>query len=402
MEALNPKLRHLAGGDFLAWRRDPVPLLPRVSLAVTLGLVGIINLLDGLKLPLAHLRSLTALNNLEESLSAVGGTAEVLLGTVLVVAAIGLLRRLSFAWTLAVLLLFVTLALDFTQGKRGLGSALQVLMLGALIFTRRHFTRRTAMASLIFSLTNILAILAYAVIGSYILGKGFNPEIKDLNTACYFAVTSLSTVGYGDIVPVTSESRWFVVSVLVVGLSVFASTIASVVGPALSRQIDRLLSPKQEFMELKDHIILIGKGSIASNTSKELKQRGVHFVQIVPTKTSAETAAHQIIEGDATSEEVLTLAGIRHARMVIAAREDDSENAFIVLAIKDMNPKVPVLAVASSAVSLRRLKLARADMVFSPAAVGSRLLADLVQSNQIQAEFRDLLEGHIKKVEHIE
>jgi voltage-gated potassium channel len=82
--------------------------------------------------------------------------------------------------------------------------------------------------------------------------------------------------------------------------------------------------------------------------------------------------------------------------MVIAAREDDSENAFIVLAIKDMNPKVPVLAVASSPVSIRRLKLARADMVFSPAAVGSRLLAGLVEGNEILPEFRDLLEGQIK------
>jgi voltage-gated potassium channel len=149
-------------------------------------------------------------------------------------------------------------------------------------------------------------------------------------------------------------------------------------------------------MELKNHIILIGKGSIAMNTARELKQRGVHFVQIVHAKTDVAATDHQIIEGDATNEEVLTQAGIKHARMVIAAREDDSENAFIVLAIKDMNPNVPVLAVASSAISLRRLKLARADMVFSPAAVGSRLLADLVQGNQILPEFRDLLEGHIK------
>ena len=150
-------------------------------------------------------------------------------------------------------------------------------------------------------------------------------------------------------------------------------------------------------MEPKDHIILIGKGSIASNTASELKQRGVCFVQIVGTKTEASTPDYPVIEGDATSEEVLEQAGIKHARMVIAAREDDSENAFIVLAVKEMNRSVPVLAVASSAVALRRLKLAHADMVFSPAAVGSRLLADLVQGNQILPEFRDLLQGHIKK-----
>ena len=150
-------------------------------------------------------------------------------------------------------------------------------------------------------------------------------------------------------------------------------------------------------MEPKDHIVLIGKGSIALNTARELNQRGVHFVQIVAGKTETASPDHQVIEGDATSEEVLKQAGIHHARMVIAAREDDSENAFIVLAIKEMNPTVPVLAVASSAVSLRRLKLARADMVFSPAAVGSRLLADLVQGSPMPAEFRDFIQGHLKK-----
>jgi voltage-gated potassium channel len=374
---------------FLAFlRRVPVPL--------TLACVGIINILEGLSLPLTRLRSITALNNLEGLLSTVSGTAEVILGVVLLVAGVGLFRRLSFAWTLSVLLLIISLAIRFAQGTWGAGVALRVIMLGALILTRRQFTRRTAMASVVFSLTNILAILAYGVIGSLILGKGFSPEIRDFTTACYFAVTALSTVGFGDIVPATPESRWFVVSLLVVGLSVFASTVASVAGPTISKQLDRLFNPRERIMESKNHIILIGRGAIALNTARELKQRGVHFVRIVPSKTDADAPDHKTIEGDATNQEVLHQAGIKHARMVIAAREDDSENAFIVLAVKELNPSIPVLAVASSAVALRRLKLAQADIVFSPAAVGSRLLADLVEGNQIRPEFRDLLEGRVK------
>ncbi len=100
-----------------------------------------------------------------------------------------------------------------------------------------------------------------------------------------------------------------------------------------------------------------------------------------------------VIEGDATNDEVLRQAGIEQARLVIAARDDDGENAFIALGAKDLNPNVRVLAVASSARSIRRLKLARADLVFSPAAVGSRLLADLVEGKPILSEYQDLLEG---------
>jgi len=383
-----------AGRSAALGRNHRQALTPQILLALVLGLVGLLNILNGLKLPLAKFRSATALGTIEESMSAVGGSAEVILGAMLVVVGIGLYRRLRFAWSLALLLLATTVALRLAEGRLGFGLALDVLILSTLCLTRGHFTRRTAIASIVLSVTNILAILAYAIIGSFLLGKGFNPEIHDLNTACYFAITSLSTVGYGDIVPVTGEARWFVVSLLVLGLSMFATTIVSVLGPALSRQLERLFNPRENFMNLTNHIILIGKGSIAMNTAEELKKRGMPFVQIVPAKTDGVT--HPVIEGDATDGEVLESAGIKHARMVIAAREEDSENAFIVLAIKETNPTVPVLAVASSAVSIRRLKLAHADMVFSPAAVGSRLLAELVEGNPILPEFRDLLQGHIK------
>jgi voltage-gated potassium channel len=270
----------------------------------------------------------------------------------------------------------------------------QVLLLAALFWTKGHFGRRTVLANVVFSLSGAFAILAYGVFGSYLLGKGFQPAIQDLNTAFYFTITTLSTVGFGDIVPVTTEARWFVVSLLIIGLGVFASVIASAVGPKIAGEFNRLLKPKDKPMELKNHVILVGEGPIADNTAEELKRRDVAFVQIVAAKQKTPPFAHQVIEGDATSDAVLLQAGIQQANMVIAARDDDGENAFISLGAKDLNPKVRVMAVASSALSIRRLKLARADLVFSPAAVGSRLMADLVQGNQISPEFQDLLEGH--------
>jgi voltage-gated potassium channel len=269
-------------------------------------------------------------------------------------------------------------------------------LLGGLLWAKPYFTRRTILAGLVFSLSSLLAVLAYGVFGSYVLGNGFRPEIHDFDTATYFAITTLSTVGFGDILPVSPEARWFVVSLLVVGLSVFVSTIASSVGPRISAELSRLLNPKERIMEPKDHVILVGDGSIARNTAGELKQRGVMFVQIVSSRPATESSGDQVIVGDATNESVLRQAGIQHARMVIAAREDDGENAFIALSAKDLNPKVRVMAVASSPLSIRRLKLARADLVFSPVAVGSRLLADLVEGNEISPAFQDLLEGHPK------
>jgi voltage-gated potassium channel len=372
-------------------------LWPHWPLAVALALVGGLNILDGLSLPFVMLQRSHALRGLAESLSALGGTIQVILGSMLVLAAAGLLWRMVSAWALSVFLLFVAVGISVLQERWGGTLAFQVILLATLLWERHSFTRRTVLASLLFSLGGVFAAVAYGVFGSYLMGKGFQPPIHDLDTAFYFTITTLSTVGFGDIVPVTPEARWFAVSLVIMGLGVFVSAIASAVGPKISGELNRLLNPRVKPMEPKDHVILVGDGSIATNTATELKQRGVAFVQIV-TKATAEAPDPRFIVGDATNDAVLRQAGIQHARMVIAAREDDGENAFIALGAKDLNPQVRVMAVASSALSIRRLKLARADLVFSPAAVGSRLLADLVEGNEILPEFRDLLEGHPKKV----
>ncbi len=368
-------------------------LWPHWPLGLALALVGGLNILNGLRLPFKMLQRFGALSGLAHSLSALGGTIQIILGSMLVLAAAGLFWRLISSWVLSVFLLAIAIGIAALQERWGGTLVIQLLLLGTLLWTRKHFTRRTVVANLLFSFGGLFAAVAYGAFGSYLMGSGFRPPIRDLDTSLYFTITTLSTVGFGDIVPVTTETRWFAVSLIVVGLGVFVSTIASAVGPTISGQLSRLLNPKVKPMEPVNHVILVGEGSIATNTATELKQRGVAFIQIVTTKASLGTASAQIIEGDATNDAVLKAAGIQHARMVIAAREDDGENAFIALGAKDLNPKVRVMAVASSARSIRRLKLARADLVFSPAAVGSRLLADLVEGAEILPEFRDLLEG---------
>ena len=261
--------------DGVKFKSQFVTLWPQGPLAVVLALVGALNILDGLNLPLTVLQRSHTLNGLAESLHALGGTAQVLLGLMLGLAGVGLLWRLVSAWTLSVLLLVVTVGVNVAQQRWGFSLALQGILLGALLWAKPCFTRRTILASIVFSLSGIVAVLAYGVLGSFLLGKGFRPEIQDLNQALYYTIVTLSTVGYGDIVPVTAEARWFAMSLLVMGLGVFASAIASALGPKITMELQRMFNPKEKTMEPKDHVILVGEGAIARNTAKELKQRGV-------------------------------------------------------------------------------------------------------------------------------
>ena len=183
----------------------------------------------------------------------------------------------------------------------------------------------------------------------------------------------------------------FVISLLVVGLSIFATVIASSLGPVISGEFTRIFTPKERTMKPHDHVILVGVGPIAYNTARELAERGIAFVQVVAPGAEPPLEGKPVVRGDPSEDPVLKEAGIDQARMVIAAYENDGDNAFIALAAKDLNPEVQVLAVANSARSIRRLKLARADLVFAPVVVGSRLLADLIEGGAVPSEFHDLL-----------
>jgi len=157
-------------------RKNLLALLPRVPLALTLGLVGVINILDGSSLPLAKLRSIKTLDTIEQSLSAVGGTAEVILGIMLLVGGIGLLRRLSFACTLAVLLMVMTLAIDFAQGKRGIDFAVQVIILGAASSAISLRRLKLAHADMVFS----PAAVGSRLLADLVQGNQILPAFRDL------------------------------------------------------------------------------------------------------------------------------------------------------------------------------------------------------------------------------
>ena len=304
-----------------------------------------------------------------------------------------MVRRLTTAWSFSVILLLITLGVNLAQHNWGERIIFPGVMLLVMIPMRRYFDRQTKLATYIISLTGVFSILAYGTFGSYLLGNRFHPAVHDLTTAFYFSIITLSTVGYGDISPITPETRLFVVSLLVVGLSVFATAIVSVLGPAITKRLGHILNPEGGRMKLEKHIILAGEGNIASNTAAELEKRKLSFVRIINQSENALIPGESDILGDPMDEAVQLKAGVRKAVMVIAAGDNDGDNAFITLLAKDLNPEVRVLAVANAINAIRRLKLARADLVFAPAAVGSRLLADLAQGDRISDEFRDLLEG---------
>ncbi|MFW6332495.1 MAG: NAD-binding protein [Thermodesulfobacteriota bacterium] len=366
---------------------------PTWPLAGFLLLSGLSNIISGYRyeIPTEQAKDIS---EIARSWAILGSNTQIIMGSLLMLTGLGLLRRYRTAWSFAVLSLMITIGLNISLERWGVSLIFPGLVLIGLFVFQKNFTRQTVLSNYLISMTSIVAVLSYGSFGAYRLGKGFDPAISDLVSGLYFTIITLSTVGYGDITPTSMESRLFVISLVIVGLSIFATVIMSTIGPAISGELARILNPAVRHMKLKNHVILVGKGLIAQNTAQELADRNIPFTQVIDRDGEPFLEEHPVVHGDGNDPDVLKEAGIEKARMVIAAMEDDGKNAFISLVAKDLNEEIQVLAVASAASRMHLLKLARADMVFAPAAVGSRLLANLVEGNEISSQFQDLLAGN--------
>lgn len=301
----------------------------------------------------------------------------VLAGIGLVLMAFGLLLRTRVAWVIALLLAALVAGSSwwFARGSEPLfWWALALIVL--LVAYAGRFDRSNLAASSLFALLGIGSLLLYGVFGALWFGTGYAPPIHDLPTAFYYTIETMSTVGYGDIVPRSFEARMFTVSMIVLGITVFATTLSVVIGPLVGGSIKRALEGRMQKKHRNGHFVIIGSSSLAFTLWTELQTRGVAVTVIAPAgKPSPYPPEADVITGDASRNEVLAEAGVQQARAVLTLRDDDAENAFVVLAVKEFAPGVKTVAGVNDLRHLAKIRRVQPDMLFAPQLLGSELLA---------------------------
>lgn len=320
----------------------------------------------------------------------IGAASHLGIGILLVLVAIGMLWRSRLAWLLAFVLTLVMVALEFSPfaSASRLLQIFSVVQLLLLLAARRAFTRASLATATLFALTGVLFTLGYGIVGSLFLGGGFQPHITTLTNAAYFAVETMSTVGFGDITPVTREARLFTISLIVIGLGVFATALPAIAGPLIDKRLINLLQPRSRGkMKRVSHIIVVGDGALAHDTSRALVARGLQVTSIVAEKPpEGEEHTDDIVVGDGSDTETLRRADIAKARAVLALSEDDSYNAFVVLAAKEMNAEVRTVAAVSDTRNTGRIARTRPDVLLTLPLLGGELLAMALSGEEIQTD----------------
>ncbi|MFT0533575.1 voltage-gated potassium channel protein [Castellaniella hirudinis] len=318
-----------------------------------------------------------------------GGIAQMtrlMLGLGVQVMAVGLLYRARIAWVISVLLLAVVAALSLWWGQTHAALLVYtVLLVLVLLVCWKHFNRASLTAGSLFAALSVFSLLVYSVFGVLYLGEEYSPPITDPLTAFYFSIVSMSTVGYGDISPHSDAARLFTVSIIILGITVFATSVSAVVGPLIGGNLQRLMHGRSAQTMRKNHIILAGAGPLAQSLHDALRQRGHEVTVILPAADGHPYAAGaDVLEGDASDTDLLRQAGAAQARYILALRNDDAENAFIVMAGREAKgPDTQLVALVNSPAHLAKLRMVSPDIVISLQALGSEILARTLSGEAI-------------------
>jgi voltage-gated potassium channel len=372
---------------------------PQVPLGLLLLFTGAANALTGLQIHgfnivyqiLANVTPLSELNQ-EVSLGVLGSGVQVLLGVGILATSIGLFWQLRSAWAYSILFLIIALAVDFFSHRSIYDLLLPGLALVALIIWESRFDHRSQIGGYLMSFIGVLAVFAYGVFGSLLLGGMFQPSIHDPYTALYFTVVTLSTVG-SKIYPAAPEAEIFMVTLILGGISIFTTTIVTTLGPLLSNQVNPILSGRKFKLEANARVVLTGASSFARSIALELASHKINFVQVVASEDLPPLSEQPTVRGDPSDEAVLKQAGVLYANAVVVAGEDDSANASAATTAKKLNRDAHVIVVASSLQAISRLRSAQADLIFAPTAVAARLLTNLIRGASIPRELQDLFES---------
>lgn len=229
---------------------------------------------------------------------------------------------------------------------------------------------------LVRSLLALAALVALGVAG-YMLIEGWS-----FLDAVYMTILTFTTVGYEEVRPLSQTGRVFNMLIMVGGVGVMLYILTSVVHMVVAQQALRHLVRRRRMRtrisRLSGHFIVCGFGRVGKAVALTLEEQSVPLVVIdkdPEVLTEAEQNGLLYLHGDPTRDEDLLTARVGEALGLVAATGNDSDNVYISLTARGLNPSLRIIARASRADAEDKLRRAGADEVISPHVIGGRHMA---------------------------
>ncbi len=215
--------------------------------------------------------------------------------------------------------------------------------------------------------------LSFALLLFFISMVGYRwLEDFSWSEAFYMTIITLSTVGFGEVRPLTPEGRIFTALVIVIGVIIIAVLFSTLTEYVIAGELTGSINKRrlmQKINNLKEHYIVCGFGRVGEQVTAELLNLGMPCIVVDQNKIAIEQCEHlqlNYVEGDATENETLLQAGIERARGLVAALSSDADNVFVVLSARSLNPDLTIVGRSTGEESEDKLRMAGADRVVSP------------------------------------
>jgi voltage-gated potassium channel len=241
-----------------------------------------------------------------------------------------------------------------------------------------------ALRNVKFLAVGILLLLIIGTLGFHFI------EGWPLFDGLYMTLTTLTTIGYQEVHPLSHAGRVFNTFMIVVGVGLVFLLIGSLTQALIEFEFEETFGRRKmerEIGRLSDHYIICGAGRVGRSVAHEFMRKPASFVIIEGNDAKAERYRAEfplMLVGDASQEAVLRQARIEHARGLIAATTTDASNTYIVLTARSLNPKLKIIARASEEDAEKHLRTAGADVVVSPYTfAGHRIAHSFLRPNVV-------------------
>lgn len=300
------------------------------------------------------------------------------IGTTLVFLSFLLLLGSRVAWIFTILLLLLNATVNLILSSNNSATGVTSLVMAMILLISFKLYSHISLVSLTFvAFATLIFLLAYSTFGTLYIGEQFLPKIDEMETALYFSIITMTTVGYGDIVPITHTARGFTVSIVFFGVIIF-TTSAVYIARVFIRGTEEIVRKRVLFM--KDHFVIIGSTDLAVNLYHGIIKRELPVVVLCADKNSFTTRKDDtfdqvIIQGDPALDSSLQASNVGKAKAVFIVTADDSTNAFTLLGIKNMKAqKVKTVVLANKEHNIEKISRLEPDMIFSFSTLSSEIL----------------------------
>lgn len=260
---------------------------------------------------------------------------------------------------------------------------------------------RTLRRRLVFPLGLVLTVIGAGTLGYYWLWWAAGGTWLD---ALFMTITTITTIGYGEVRPLTPAGRLFTIALALVGVGSLFYTFSVVMeylvtvrltDPGGRRKMERRIA------ELSGHVIVAGLGRVGRQAAQELAHARASFVVVDPGEAAARYAAEHaylFLRGDAADDAMLLRAGISRARGLVVTTGTDATNLYIVLSARVLNPELHIVSRAVDEENVHKLVRAGANRAISPYAIGGHRLAHLMLNPAVVDFFETALRRGSEKL----